>query len=225
MKAGILVAITVCGLISATRGADEKSRPNIVVILADDLGFAEVGCHHQSKDVRTPNIDSIAANGARFTNGYVSCPVCSPTRAGFLTGRYQQRFGHEFNPGGNRPEDFGLPLDQMTIANMLKSAGYVTGIVGKWHEGTMQGYNPLDRGFDEFFGFLGGAHSYTKLEPGGKNSIMRGKDPVEEKEYLTDAFTREAVSFIERHHAEKFFLYLPYNAIHQPQEAPAKYLD
>src|SRR4029079_9948464 len=102
----------------------------------DDLGYADVGCNGQSKDVRTPNIDSIASNGARFTNAYVSCPVCSPTRAGFLTGRYQQRFGHEFTPGGNPPEEFGLPLDQMTIANMLKNAVYVTGLVGKWHEGT-----------------------------------------------------------------------------------------
>jgi arylsulfatase A-like enzyme len=142
-----------------------------------------------------------------------------------MTGRYQQRFGHEFNPGGNPPEIFGLPLDQVTLPQTLKSAGYVTGMVGKWHLGTMEKYLPTERGVDSFFGFLGGAHSYTKLSPGGKNSIFRGTSPTDEREYLTDAFTREAVAFIEKQHEEPFFLYLPYNAIHNPQEAPPKYQD
>jgi len=206
---------------SPTRGEGVR-RPNVVVILADDLGFADVGVQGQEKDVRTPNIDSIARNGARFTNGYVTCPVCSPTRAGFLTGRYQERFGHEFNPGPNAAGNFGLPLDQITIANVMKSAGYHTGMVGKWHEGNHDDYMPTRRGFDEFFGFLGGAHSYVDNGE-GRNAIMRGEKPVEEKEYLTDAFSREAVAFIERHKSEPFFLYLPYNAVHQPQQAPEKY--
>ena len=113
--------------------------------------------------MKTPNIDSIAANGVRFTNGYVSVPGCSPTRAGLLTGRYQQRFGHEFNPQGPTEEpQFGLPLDQVTLPQRLKEAGYATGMVGKWHLGHGQGMLPHERGFDEFFGFLGGAHRYVK---------------------------------------------------------------
>jgi arylsulfatase A-like enzyme len=204
---------------------EAKKRPNIVVIVGDDMGYADIGCHG-CKDIATPNIDSIAQNGVRFTNGYVSCPVCSPTRAGLVTGRYQQRFGHEFNPGAPREgtkEDVGLPLTEVTIANVLKSAGYATGIVGKWHLGNAPHFHPLKRGFDEYFGFLGGSHSYTDPGLGSANPIMRGTEPVNEKEYLTDAFTREAMSFIERHKDKPFFLYLTYNAVHSPLEAPERY--
>ncbi|HEX8521402.1 MAG TPA: sulfatase [Tepidisphaeraceae bacterium] len=199
-----------------------ESKPNIIVILADDLGHADVGAQGRAKDVKTPNIDTIAHNGVRFTNAYVSCPVCSPTRAGLLTGRYQQRFGHEMNPGPTPPENFGLPLDQVTLPQVLKERGYATGLVGKWHEGQMPAYHPNKRGFDEFFGFLGGAHSYTK-SGSGRNMVMRNSEPADEKEYLTDAFSREAVSFIEKHREGPFFLYLAYNAIHTPQEVAEKY--
>jgi arylsulfatase A-like enzyme len=202
-----------------------KGKPNIIVIVADDLGYADIGAQKISKDVRTPNVDSIAASGVRFTNGYVSCPVCSPSRAGFLTGCYQERFGHEFNPGGNDPNIFGLPLDQVLLPQELKKAGYSTGMVGKWHEGTRDGYYPTERGFDSFFGFLGGAHSYTKLEPKGRNAILRDKTPVQESEYLTDAFAREAAAYIDGHIDRPFFLYLAFYAVHSPQEVPQKYLD
>lgn len=203
-----------------------KRRPNIIVIVSDDHGYAEIGVQG-CKDIPTPNIDSIARNGVRFTSGYVSCPVCSPTRAGLITGRYQQRFGHEFNPGpaGQASEDFGLPLTETTLASRLKSAGYTTGIVGKWHLGYSEKYWPLERGFDEFFGFLGGAHSYMDSASDRANPIMRGSRKVEEKEYLTDAFAREAVAFIERHRQRPFFLYLAFNAVHSPLQAPQKYLD
>jgi len=196
-----------------------------VVIVGDDMGYADVGCQG-CKDIPTPSIDSIAKNGIRFSNGYVSCPVCSPTRAGLSTGRYQQRFGHEYNTGpppGGLQEHVGLPLSEVTIANVLKSAGYVTGAVGKWHLGMAPHFHPLKRGYDEFFGFLHGGHSYLDPGLGTFNPILRGTEPVDEKEYLTDAFSREAVAFIERHAREPFFLYLAYNAVHTPMQAPERY--
>ena len=199
------------------------ARPNIVFIAADDLGYAELGIQG-CRDIPTPNIDSIAANGVRFTDGYVSCPVCSPARAGWITGRYQQRFGHEFNPGPAQQADpnFGLPLSEVTLANQLKAAGYATGIVGKWHLGYRPEFHPQKRGFDEFFGFLGGAHPY--LPTPGADPILRGTQPVEEREYLTEAFAREALDFIERHRNQPFFLYLSFNAVHAPLQATEKYL-
>ncbi len=135
--------------------------------------------------------------------------------AGLLTGRYQQRFGHEFNPGSDRA-DFGLPLAETTLADRLKAAGYATGLVGKWHLGEEPRFRPRRRGFDEFFGFLGGAHTYV---PGKGAAIYRGDEVVQEKEYLTDAFGREAVAFIERHRDRRFFLYLAFNAVHTPMDA------
>lgn len=210
-------------------GAQEGSRPkpNVVVIISDDQGYADVG-YHGCKDIPTPSIDSLAANGVRFTNGYVSCPVCSPTRAGVMTGRYQQRFGHEFNTGplpGSIDEKIGLPTTETTLADAMKKAGYVTGAVGKWHLGMRPKFHPFKRGFDEFYGFLHGGHSYLNLKPDKYNPILRGTEPIDEKEYLTDAFSREAVAFIERHHSEPFFLYLTYNAVHTPLQATQKYLN
>lgn len=200
-------------------------KPNILVIVADDLGYGDLSIHG-CDDVPTPNIDSIAQGGVRFTQGYVSCPVCSPTRAGLLTGRYQQRFGHEFNPGPNPDRAvFGLPLTEITLAEILKSAGYATGMVGKWHLGFRPTHDPTKRGFDEFFGFLPGAHSYVKLAPDGDNSILRGTEAIEENEHLTDAFAREAEAYIERHKAEPFFLYLPFNAVHNPLEPAPRYME
>jgi arylsulfatase A-like enzyme len=216
------------GCLSAGQGRKVKGKkPNIVVIISDDMGYADIGCQG-CKDIPTPNIDSIARKGVRFTNGYVSCPVCSPTRAGLITGRYQQRFGHEYNtgppPGGLR-EQVGLPLTEVTIADVLKSAGYVTCAVGKWHLGLSKHFHPFKRGFDEFFGFLHGNHSFVDSGLGTFNPILRGTEPVDEKEYLTDAFSREAVAFIERHRNERFFLYLAYNAVHTPMQGPERYKD
>ena len=199
-------------------------RPNILVILADDLGYAELGVQG-CQDIPTPKIDSIAQHGTRFTSGYVSCPVCAPTRAGLLTGRYQQRFGFETNPGPEAYADpkFGLPRDQTTLAERLKALGYVTGMFGKWHVGYRPELQPTQRGFDEFFGFLSGANDYL---PGGRRSdrILCGTEAVDEPEYLTDAFAREAVGFIDRHAREPFLLYLPFNAVHGPLQASEAYL-
>lgn len=191
--------------------AADTAKPNILFIVGDDMGYADAG-FHGCKDIPTPNLDALAASGVRFTNGYVSGPYCSPTRAGLLTGRYQQRFGHEFNPGS--PET-GLPVTETTIANRLKTAGYTTGLVGKWHLGSQPAMHPQQRGFDEFFGFLGGAHDYFN-----KNGVMRGQEEIQELDYMTDAFSREASAFVEKHKGPKpWFLYLAFNAVHTPMQA------
>src|SRR5215207_52009 len=148
MTRASLVALALVALANPLRAAD---RPNVVVIVGDDMGFADVGSHG-CKDIPTPNLDALAKSGARFTNGYVSGPYCSPTRAGLLTGRYQQRFGHEYNPNVKLSPNAGLPLTETTLADRLKAAGYVTGLVGKWHLGSAAKQRPLKRGFDEFFG-------------------------------------------------------------------------
>lgn len=213
-------------LAAAGLGRAAARPPNIVVILSDDHGYAEMGVQG-CRDVPTPNLDAMAGNGIRFTNGYVSCPVCSPTRAGLNTGRYQQRFGHEFNPGpaATAAGNFGLPLSETTLADRLKRLGYRTGAFGKWHLGYRPEYHPQKRGFDEFFGFLGGAHSYLDWSADKANPLLRGTQPVDEKTYLTEAFAREASAFIERHRNQPFFVYLPFNAVHGPLQAIQKYLD
>lgn len=225
-RIGWSVVIVIAALLLPDAYAAAPRKPNVVLIVADDLGYADVGCQGLSKDVKTPHIDSIAAGGVRFTNGYVSGPVCSPTRAGLLTGEYQQRFGFEQNPQKSAHDLFGLPLDEVLLPQPLKQAGYATGMFGKWHLGSKAGMAPHERGFDEFFGFLGGAHRYIKNDAPqtDDNAIQRNGKAVGETEYLTDAFTREAVSFVERHKDQPFFLYLPYNAPHSPMQAPEKYL-
>jgi arylsulfatase A-like enzyme len=197
----------------AAESGGAPGRPNILLIVGDDMGFADVG-FHGCKDIPTPHLDALAASGVRFTNGYVTGPYCSPTRAGLLTGRYQQRFGHEFNPGG--AGDRGMPVTETTIADRLKAAGYATALIGKWHLGASPNMHPQRRGFDEFFGFLGGAHSYFE-----KAGFLRGNEPVPEMDYATDAFGREAIAFIERqrHKSAPWFLYLAFNAVHTPMHA------
>ncbi|MBL8220356.1 MAG: sulfatase [Bryobacterales bacterium] len=221
-------------------GAAQPSRPpNIVLILADDLGYGELGCQGNG-EIPTPNIDSIAANGARFTQGYVTAPVCCPSRAGLMTGRYQTRFGHERNliGKGNLNPDHGLPLTETTLAARLRAGGYRTGLVGKWHLGGTARFHPRVRGFDEFYGFLHEGHFYypppyrggvTRLrtnEPpyDEDNPILRDNVEVKESSYLTDALAREAAAFMERNQAQPFFLYLALNAIHSPMQAPVPYL-
>ncbi len=216
----VLLAFAIAALdgYQASSAAEDAKRPNVLIIVADDLGYADLG-FQGGKDVPTPHLDGLAHGGTRCTNGYVSCPVCSPTRAGLLTGRYQQRFGHEFNPGPQQNETreyFGLPLTETTIANQLKKAGYRTGQVGKWHLGFSKRFLPSERGFDESFGFLGGAHTYLPAAEGKKSGIFRNGEEIHETEYLTDAFAREGVSFIERNAPNPFFLYLTFNAVHAP---------
>ncbi|HEY1599720.1 MAG TPA: sulfatase-like hydrolase/transferase [Pirellulales bacterium] len=226
----IIAAATALGgntPLKADNSTRSQCSPNIIIILADDLGYGELGCQGFTREIPTPHIDSIADNGVRFTNGYVSGPYCSPTRAGFMTGRYQTRFGHEFNPGPVQlaPKTFGLPLSETTIADRLKAAGYTTGWFGKSHLGYEPPFHPLKRGFEEFYGFLGGAHSYLNAMADRANPILRGTTPTADIDgYTTDAFAREAVKFIEHHKSSPWFCYLAFNAVHAPLEATDKYL-
>jgi arylsulfatase A-like enzyme len=210
---GILAALAMLGSVVppvTAAAAPQPPRPNILFIVGDDMGYADVG-FHGCQDIPTPGLDALAAAGVRFTNGYVTGPYCSPTRAGLLTGRYQTRFGHEFNPSR---DNAGLPLGEKTIADRLRAAGYATALVGKWHLGAEPAQQPPQRGFDEFFGFLGGSHSYFNVA-----GILRGSAQVADVDYLTDAFGREACNFIEKHRGRPWFLYLAFNAVHTPMDA------
>ncbi len=224
--AGVVVTVgaVFTSLVLASPAAGQGRAPNIVVIVADDMGYGDIGVHG-SPDIPTPNIDSLAAGGTRFSNAYVSGPYCSPTRAGLMTGRYPQRFGHEFNVGvGPLSRDDGLPLSERTMADRLKAAGYRTALFGKWHLGSADRFHPMSRGFDEFYGFLGGAHSYLQPMADGPNPLLDGRTPVKETPYLTDVFADRAADFIRRNATRPFFLYLAFNAVHTPMHATDKYL-
>ena len=208
--------------------------PNILLILADDAGYADFG-FQGSQEMKTPNLDKLAKQGMRFTQAYVTAAVCGPSRAGLLTGKYQQRFGYEENnvPGymsqSCLPDDeMGLPLDQITMADYLKSLGYKTGLFGKWHQGNTDKFHPTKRGFDEFYGFRGGARSYFAFDE--NNPTSRPEDFLEKgfrnfgetDKYLTDAFTDATINFIERHQNQPFYAFLSFNAVHTPMEAQAQ---
>lgn len=209
--------------------APSAPRPNVVVILADDLGYADLG-FNGCRDFDTPHIDALARSGVRFENGYVTHPYCSPSRAAILTGRYQQRFGHEANPDFLPDDDsVGTPTDEIFLPGVLKRAGYRSAAIGKWHLGDAPRFLPQQRGFDEFYGFSGGSFDYygrpNPRQP--RHRIVRGAEPVplDRLSYLTEEFSTEAVSFIQRNRANPFFLYLAYNAVHAPNQAPQHYLD
>ncbi len=210
--------------------AGRKNRPpNVVLILSDDLGYADTSVYG-SKAIPTPHIDALAATGVKLTNAYVTAASCSPSRAGLMSGRYQQRFGFEFNTAGaaiTHRLQRGLDPAAFTLADVMKAAGYATGAIGKWHLGTRPQFHPLSRGFDEFYGFLGGAHSFfaARADEPVYSTIMRGNDPLIEAEYLTDAITRETAKFIDAHADQPFFVYVPFNAVHTPIEATKKYQD
>jgi arylsulfatase A-like enzyme len=230
--------LTFLGLLHFFVFSFASSKPNLIVVMCDDLGYADVG-FNGCKEIPTPHIDSIAANGVRFSDAYVAYPVCGPSRAAFLTGRYGQRFGFERNPQ-YLPSDpnMGLPKEEKTIAERLKPVGYKSGIVGKWHMGAhLESHHPLNRGFDYFYGHLGGGHRFLPEELTLKDSynitgendsyrtwILKNHEPVPPKKYLTDEFSDEAVAFVERNQKDPFFLFLSYNAPHLPLQATDKYL-
>lgn len=190
----------------------EARTPNVLVIYADDMGWAQPGCYG-GKLAPTPNLDSIAKNGVRFTDGYVSACICSPSRVGLLTGRYQARTGHDANSNEGKDSDAkNLLLSESTIAQRMKAAGYVTGIFGKWHVGSSsEAYLPVGRGFDESFGTVGNL--------GEKGGFFRGKEFIPDPQgapVTSPIFAREASGFIERNRDRPWFAYVPLNAVHSP---------
>jgi arylsulfatase A-like enzyme len=208
---------------------DADERPNVIVIVSDDQGWSDVG-FNGCKEIPTPNLDALAKSGVIFESGYASHPYCSPSRAGLLTGRYQQRFGHECNPGANEDgTESGLPLSETLLSDLFQKNGYRTAAIGKWHLGDDKKFWPTQRGFDEWFGFSGGGSNYFG-SPGKKPAIkgvLRNGNivPVSELTYLTDDFSTEAVKFVERNQDNPFFLYLAYNAPHAPDQATKKHLE
>ena len=210
-------------------GQENREQPNILLILADDMGYGDLGCMG-SKHLQTPYLDRLAQSGVLCTQAYVASAVCSPSRAGLITGRDPRRFGYEGNLNqtsshyATRPELLGLPPGEHTLGDHLRDAGYQTAIIGKWHLGTGELFHPLQRGFDYFCGMLGGGHSYfpnpknNKLERNGK-PLSNFSSP-----YLTDFFTDEALNWItnnseSQQKSKPWFLYLSYNAPHGPRQA------
>jgi arylsulfatase A-like enzyme len=195
-------------------------KPNILVFLCDDTGYGELG-FQGNKEIPTPHIDSIAANGVRFRQGYVSGPYCSPTRAGLLTGRYQTRFGHEFNSVARQT---GLKLDETTMAEHLRDLGYATCAVGKWHLGEKPRFRPTRQGFDEFYGTLSNTAFFRPrlfVDSRASDEVQTVDDP---DFYTTDAYGERAADWIGRAGEKPWFLYVPFNAQHAPLQATEEYL-
>ena len=205
-------------------------QPNIIIIVGDDLGYGELSSMG-NRQIQTPNIDHIAAQGLSFNQAYLTAPVCAPSRAGLMTGRYQARFGYENLTGGmeiQKSDDRGVPPSEKLLPQYLQELGYATGAVGKWHLGFNPKYRPNVRGFDDFFGFLLGGHSYMEwnqpYETTVGGPILRNTEPVEGEGYLTERFTQEAVNYIESHSGKPFFLWVAYFNVHLPLDVPEKYM-
>jgi arylsulfatase A-like enzyme len=218
----ILLAPFTC-LHSAT-APQLPARPNILIILTDDMGYADIGVNG-CKDIPTPHIDSLAKRGVRFTDAYANGSFCTPTRAALMAGRYQQRSGNEDLDNVSGP----LPRAVTTLPQRLKASGYATGMTGKWHLGSAAGFRPTERGFDEYYGILGGASSnfpgiIPGKKPGSRLMVVRGITPEPATEYLQDAWAHEAVRFVGAHRDKPWLFYLAFNAVHTPVQATEKYL-
>ena len=221
---------------SVDADVNKTDKPNIIMIVADDLGYNDVG-FNGSLEIKTPNIDRIAKGGIIFTHGYVTHSICAPSRAAILTGKYQQKFGFETNPSAI-PNSGGVPNSEINLAEVLKMSGYKTAAIGKWHLGAGSNYSPNHRGFDYFFGFeRGGSNYFPELltldsysevtERWGwyKLKIIENEKPVEINSYLTDELSSSAVEFVKKSKNSPFFLYLAYNAPHFPMQADPKVYD
>jgi arylsulfatase A-like enzyme len=217
--AGWLVCLYL-GLPGGTADAAEQRPPNVVILLADDAGYADFS-FQGSREFLTPHIDRIAREGIRFTSGYASGMLCSPARAGLLTGQYQNRFGHEFNVPHFYSEEIGLPTSEVTMADLMRDAGYRNAAFGKWHLGYADHFHPLSRGFDDYYGFLEGSRTYWPIQGNQLNRLLDGRAPVPERfDYMTDELGRAAAEYITNHRDAAFFLYVAFNAVHTPMHAP-----
>jgi arylsulfatase A-like enzyme len=213
------LALMLFSFVSSVDAAERK--PNILVFLCDDTGWGEFG-FQGNKQIPTPHIDSIAKGGVRFTQGYVAATYCSPTRAGLMTGRYPTRFGHEFN---STARETGISLEETTIAERLKSLGYATCAIGKWHLGVKPPYRPTARGFDVFYGTLANTpffHANQFVDSRDEKGPHRVSDP---EFYTTDAYGERAVEWLDEQQGKPWFLYVPFNAQHAPLQATEKYLE
>jgi arylsulfatase A-like enzyme len=208
-------------LIFAASATAATEKPNILVFLCDDTGWAEFGFQN-NKQIPTPNIDSIADAGVRFTNGYVAATYCSPCRAGLMTGRYPTRFGHEFN---STARESGISLNETTMAERFKKLGYATCAIGKWHLGSKPEYRPQNRGFDEFYGTLANSAFFHPQQFMDSREDKEPRRVEEEGFYTTDAYGDRAVDWLGRQKDKPWFLYVPFNAQHAPLQATQKYLD
>lgn len=214
-------AMTTGLLLSASLAAQpDTAVPNIVFIMTDDVGYGDIGSYG-APDIRTPNIDQLARDGVRFTDFYSNGPSCTPTRIGFITGRYQQRYGIE-SPLTNPPnESRGLTADGLSVPQLLKNTGYSTALIGKWHLGYEDDQSPGAHGFDYFFGFKAGYTDYYQHTDGGGNQDLWENDKIIQQEgYMTDLITSHAVDFINSHSDGPFFLSVQYNAAHWPYQRP-----
>ena len=203
------------GTDSAT--SNDERPPNFILIMADDLGYGGIGCYGHP-EIRTPNLDKMAAEGLRLSSYYANSTVCTPTRAALLTGRYQQRSGLEgviYVRGSTR--QLGMSRSELTLAEALKANGYSTGIMGKWHLGYRKEFFPTHQGFDEFYGYVSGNIDFhTHYDNAGLFDWWHNLDSLDEPGYVTDLITQHAVEFIENHRNEPFFLYIPHEAPHAP---------
>lgn len=208
--------------LAAARGyaQSRKEKPNLIVILADDLGYGDLGCYGNRR-VRTPNIDALAAGGMRFSDFHASGPVCSPTRAGLMTGRYQQRCGIDTVIFAEGPRDTGLAPEEPTFAGQLKQAGYRTAIFGKWHLGYLPRFNPDKHGFDEFRGYVSGNVDYfSHVDQAGYADWWHNSKLEPEEGYTTELVTNHSVRFIEENKDRPFCLYIAHEAVHAPYQGP-----
>jgi arylsulfatase A-like enzyme len=226
MKLRSLLAVLVFTASSVAHSAE--ARPNIVIIVSDDQGYADAGFQGSNR-IPTPNLDALAKDGVRCTRAYVTAPVCSPSRAGLMTGRYQERFGHHNNIVAEAAKPIAhLPEDETLLPEVLAKSGYETALVGKWHLGLQKGFRPYERGFQHFFGIVTGGHDYFINHPDEppvndgsyKARIERDGVGVAVPGYLTDAFGDEAAKVIRQKRETPLFLYLAFNAPHTPTQAP-----
>lgn len=212
-----LVALLGVSCADSSESETNPERPNIILIMADDLGYGGIGCFGEP-NIETPHLDSLAEDGIKFTDFHANAPVCTPTRAALLTGNYQQRAGMEgviYVRGETR--EVGLDTAQLTIAELLKPQGYATGIMGKWHLGYREEFNPVQQGFDEFYGYVSGNVDYhSHYDNAGYYDWWHNLDSIQEEGYSTDLITQHSVDFINQHREKPFFLYVPHEAPHVP---------